>query len=251
MISEDTGIHIDLKRPRVICDQKIDSEGTQLGGDNPMPNYSATILFIGKPRSGKSSLAFSMIATKNKCYHRLFSKIFIVIPPTSLSSLSIKQIKRHKRIYPELNIETLEKIDTETDELNEEQGKAGHSLIIFDDVGSSIKSDHRLEERLKEFSWNFRHRSRTQWYLLQTYRSLSLGIRKVATHLIIFKLSQLELELIQNELVLWVSKRQWIDICRHVYDAKYGKHSAMYIDLENQKIYRLTDNHFYLLKIQE
>ena len=163
---------------------------------------------------------------------------------------SIKQIKNHKRIYPELTIETLEKIDEETEELNE-MGKDEHSLIIFDDVGSAIKSDHRLEERLKAFSWNFRHRARTQWYLLQTYRSLSLGMRKVATHLIIFKLSQLELELIQNELVLWLSKKQWIDVCRHVYDAKHGKHSAMFIDLEAQTIYRLTDNHFYQLKITE
>ena len=250
MITEVSETFIDLKRPKIVCDQKIDPDGIQLGGDNPLPNYSSTVLFIGKPRSGKSSLAFSMIATKRKCYHRLFSKIFIVIPPTSLSSLSIKQIKHHKRIYPELSIETLEKIDEETEELNE-MGKDQHSLIIFDDVGSSIKSDHRLEERLKQFSWNFRHRSRTQWYLLQTYRSLSLGIRKVATHLILFKLSQLELELIQNELVLWLSKKQWLDVCRHVYDAKYGKHSAMFIDLEAQTIYRLTDNTFYLLKIEE
>lgn len=250
MITEVKETFIDLKRPKIVCDQKIDPDEIQLGGDNPLPNYSSTVLFIGKPRSGKSSLAFSMIATKNKCFYRLFSKIFIVIPPTSLSSLSIKQIKNHKRIYPELNIETLEKIDEETEELNE-KGKEHHSLIIFDDVGSSIKSDHKLEEQLKKFSWNYRHRSRTQWYLLQTYRSLSLGIRKVATHLILFKLSQLELELIQNELVLWLSKKQWIDVCRHVYDSKYGKHSAMFIDLEAQTIYRLTNNTFHLLKIEE
>ena len=85
--------------------------------------------------------------------------------------------------------------------------------------------------------------------MLQTYRSLSLGIRKVATHLTIFKLSQLELELIHNELVLWVDKKLWLLICRHVFDAKHGKHTAMFIDIELQQIYRLTDNHFHLLRI--
>lgn len=250
MITEIKETFLDLKRPKIVCDQKIDPEGKQLGGDNPLPNYASTMLFVGKPRSGKSSLAFSMITTKNKCYNRLFSKVFIVIPPTSLSSLSIKQIKHHKRIYPELSEEVLDKIEEETDELNEEEGKSGHSLIIFDDVGSQIKSDHALEQRLKKFAWNYRHRARTQIYLLQTIRSLSLGIRKVASHLFLFKLSQLELELVHNELILWLSKQQWADLCRYVYDAKFGKHTCMYIDIEAQLIYRVTDNKFFLLKIE-
>jgi adenosyl cobinamide kinase/adenosyl cobinamide phosphate guanylyltransferase len=247
MISEIKEHHIDLKRPKIVCDQLLDPTGKQL--QEPLPNTNHTMLFLGKPKSGKSSLAFSLISSKNKAYYKLFSKVFLIIPPSSLSSLNIPMIKHHKRLYPELSSETLEDIDEETEELNE-KGKDHHSLILFDDVGSVIKSDRALEETLKKFSWNYRHRCRSQWYLLQTYRSLSLGIRKVATHLVIFKLAQLELELIQNELILFLNKSQWLDVCRHVFDSKYGKHTAIFCDLESQKLFRLTDNKFYELKIE-
>ena len=171
----------------------------------------------------------------------------MVIPPSSLSSINVKAIQDHKRVYPELDVETLEDIDEETDDLNE-KGKDHHSLIIYDDVGSQIKSDHHLEEALKQFAWNFRHRARSQWFLLQSYRSISLGIRKVATHLYVFKLSQIELELIQTELILFLDKKQWLEVCRHVFS--HGKHTCMFVDLEHQKLYRVTDQKYYLLRVE-
>eukprot|EP00937_MAST-01D_sp_MAST-1D-sp2_P003715 g3715.t1 len=188
-----------------------------------------------------------MIANKRKAYNRLFSKIHIVIPPSSLSSLNVKAIKQHKRVYPELSVEVLEKIDDETQELNE-KGKDHHSLIIFDDVGAQIKSDHTLQETLKQFSWNYRHQARSMWFLLQSYRSLTLGVRKVATHLYVWKLSQLELETIAQELILWLTKVQFLDACRHVFG--HGKHTCMFIDLDQQAIWRLTDNNYFRLSIQ-
>lgn len=246
MIAESKPIHIDLDLPGINCDKPLDPSGKQL--QHPMPLFNHTMLFVGKPRSGKSSQAFSMIATKGKGYHRLFNRVHLIIPPSSLSSLRVKELKTHKRVYSELTLGVLDKIDKETDELNC-RGKNCHSLVIYDDVGSAIKSDHQLEDALKRSAWTFRHRCMSQWYLLQTFRSLSLGVRKVATHLFIFKLAQNELELIQTELILWLDKKQWVQVCRHVFDAKHGAHTAMYIDIEAQDIYRMTDNHFHLLSI--
>ena len=72
-------------------------------------------------------MAFSLIANKKQAYNKLFSKIFIVMPPSSLTSLNVKAIRTHKRVYPELSEETLDSIDESTDELNE-KGKEYHSL---------------------------------------------------------------------------------------------------------------------------
>ena len=244
MITESDPIHIDLDLPGINCDKPLDPSGKQL--KPPLPQCNHTLLFIGKPRSGKSSQAFSMVASKGRAYYRLFNRVHLIIPPSSLSSLRVKELRTHRRVYPELTLEVLEKIDKETDELNR-RGKDCHSLVIYDDVGSAIKSDHHLEEALKRSSWNFRHRCLSQWYLLQTFRSLSLGVRKVATHLFIFKLAQNELELIQTELILWIDRKQWLEVCRHVFS--HGAHTAIFADLERQELHRVTDQLYYLLQV--
>ena len=59
MITEIKEHHIDLKRPKIICDKMLDPTSKQL--QEPLPNTNHTMLFIGKPRSGKSSLAFSLL----------------------------------------------------------------------------------------------------------------------------------------------------------------------------------------------
>jgi len=241
---------IPLKLPTMNADHLLDPTRSQV--KEPLPNIHATWLFIGKPRSGKSTYAFSLITTKKKAYHRLYDNIHIIMPPDSRRSLQLKEVQNHKRVYDELTREVLDDINEDIDKLIEEKGKAGNSLIIYDDVGSSVKKNEVQtgEGGLQSMSWNFRHRSVTQYYLLQTLRSLPLPIRKVATILVIFNIGQAEQELVYEEFMTFITKKQWESVTRHVFDVnKFGRHTCLFINTDAQQIYRLTNNKYYLLEI--
>jgi len=245
MITEVKEYKVSMKRPSIICDRVI-SEQIQ----PPLPRVNHTMLILGAPGSGKTTFSMSLLL-KGGSYHKVYNKVFLIIPPSSLSSLNVPLLRNHKNTYDELSKEALDEIEDIVDKGLEKHGKDHHSLIVYDDVGATIKSDHKLEEELKKFCYNFRHRCRSQWFLLQTYRSLTLSCRKCATHLMIFKLNQLELETIGKEVIMWVNLKTFLEVCRHVFDAnKYNKHTALFVDLDNQKFYRFTDKTFYELEIE-
>ena len=46
------------------------------------------------------------------------------------------------------------------------------------------------------------------------------------------------------------TKKDWDLICKHVFNVEaYGKHTCMFIDVDSQEIYRLTNDKYHLLKI--
>ena len=245
-VTETDTFEVDLPMPTITCDREIDATREQL--QEPLPNCSSTILFIGKPKSGKSSTAFSMLINKGKAYHKLFDQLHIVMPAGSRASIKSKALKTHKRVYDELTIESLGTIKDDIDELTEEgKDKSKHTLVIYDDMGAILK-DGDLQREMKNMSWNRRHMNLSQWFLLQAYQSLPLNVRKVATHLYLWKLGGIEMDLIYSELLMWLSKQEWLDLQRHVYNVdKYGIHTCMFIDIEQQKMFRLTNNKYHLL----
>lgn len=250
-IKETKTYSIPLTLPKMNADHLLDPSRKQL--KEPLPNTHATWLFIGKPRSGKSTYAFSLITSKKKAFHKLYDNIHIIMPPDSRKSLKLKEVASHKRVYDELTKETLDEINDDIDKLIEEKGKAGNSLIIYDDVGAAVKNNDVQggPGGLQAMSWNFRHRSVSQFYLLQTLRSLPLPVRKVATILVMWNIGMVEQDMIYEEFMTFISKKQWEAITLFVFDvAKYGKHTALFINTDDQKIYRLTNNKYYLLEIE-
>jgi len=242
---------IPLTMPKMNADHLLDVGRKQLA--EPLPNTHATWLFIGKPKSGKSTYAFSLISSKKRGYFKLYDNIHIIMPPDSRKSLQIKEVQAHKRVYDELTRDVLNDINEDIDGLIEEKGKAGNSLIIYDDVGSAVKNNDVQGGTggLQAMSWNFRHRSVTQYYLLQTLRSLPLPVRKVATILVMWNIGMVEQDMIYEEFMTFLTKKQWEAITRHTFNVKkYGKHTALWINTDEQKIYRMTNNKYYLLEVE-
>ena len=89
-VKETKKYDIPLKLPTMNADHLLDQSRKQL--KEPLVNTHATWLFIGKPRSGKSTYAFSLFTSKNKAYYKLFDHIHIVMPPDSRRSLQIKEV---------------------------------------------------------------------------------------------------------------------------------------------------------------
>ena len=77
---------------------------------DPLSNKMAPFFaFVGSPGSGKSSLAISLL-TNPDAYHKVFSKIFICMPPNSRASVKGNIFKKlpPEQVFDSLTSEVLQ-----------------------------------------------------------------------------------------------------------------------------------------------
>ena len=100
---------------------------------DPLPRQSSHCLFIGPPRSGKSSLMLQWLLNKKpKLYRKCFDNVLVVAPTQSLKSIKEQPFADHDpdKMYTDLDHDTMSKILTKiknwaADDLN--------TLLIIDD----------------------------------------------------------------------------------------------------------------------
>jgi hypothetical protein len=109
----------------------------------PKRNGSIYIL-CGSGGSGKTSLLLNMFKTK-QLYRKKFHNIFYICPTTSFLSVEKHPFKDHENIYHELTYSVLEDIYNELIELKETEKKPIYSLIVIDDMASSLKDPEILK----------------------------------------------------------------------------------------------------------
>ena len=94
-----------LKNPHFIVDYAFKDVA------KPFPSVASYMVFVGKSRSGKSSLITSIL-TSRKVYRNAFHNILICIPRHSFHSMSEKDnpflALSSEKIYHEFNYEILE-----------------------------------------------------------------------------------------------------------------------------------------------
>ena len=96
-----------LKLPEYIIDNKL--------GDitPPFPSYYSLVMFVGKSKSGKSSLLTALL-THCKLYKKKFENIIICIPMHSFTSMAEDSNPfldlAEEKIYHEFNIDVLDSI---------------------------------------------------------------------------------------------------------------------------------------------
>tara|TARA_R110002050_G_scaffold84926_2_gene181232 strand:- start:2146 stop:2817 length:672 start_codon:yes stop_codon:yes gene_type:complete len=197
-------------------------------------NQHTTNLLIGKPKSGKTSLLFSLFENKEilrKVYHR----IYVFQPEPSRSSMKNDIFGKlpPDQLFNELNFENLDLVMDEieaTSDLN--------IAIIFDDVGASLKNFDTMN-LMKKLIFNRRHLHTSVFFLVQTYYSIPKDIRKLFSNIFVFRVNKNELATIFDEIV---EDKEMVDIAPQISKLVYDKpHNFMFINTDSQRIFKNFD----------
>ena len=181
-------------------------------------NGHSTNMFIGKPKSGKTSSLYSFFKSP-KLLKKVFHNIYIFQPSHSRASMSDDLFGRlpAEQLYDELTEETLSEVMEEIKDKDEDE----NNCILLDDMGAYLK-DNEVMRKLKELVMNRRHYHCSIYCLAQTFYSIPREIRRLFSNLFIFKVSKDELNNIFKEMVEDKDKHDKInEIRKLVYDKPY------------------------------
>jgi len=189
---------IEVIAPKFLCDDNLTKHLHEYPQFKHLDIYNTTCL-LGPPKSGKTSMLISILSQQgeNKIYHKAFHRIYVIMPSQSRNSLKNNIFKKHapSRLFDELTLSNLQTIYDEVEQ-NSLDGKS--SLIIYDDVGAVLKNND-IQFLLKKLTFNRRHLKCCQAFLIQSWKSTPLAIRKLYSNLIVFKPPKLDFEAIIAE----------------------------------------------------
>ena len=197
-------------------------------------NQHTTNLLIGKPRSGKTSLLFSLFENK-EILRKVYHKIYVFQPSPSRASMKNDIFGKlpPEQLFNELNFENLDLVMDEieaTSDLN--------IAIIFDDVGASLKNFDTMN-LMKKLIFNRRHLHTSVFFLVQTYYSIPKDIRKLFSNIFVFRVNKNELATIFDEIV---EDKEMVDITHQIAKLIYDKpYNFMFINTDTQRIFKNFD----------
>lgn len=217
-----------LKTCQMLCDKKLHSKLDNYDLTSFMNNHSTT-LFIGRPKSGKTSLLYSFFKSKD-IFKNTFDKIFLFQPEQSRASMKDKLFDRipEEQKYEELSLENLDNVEENLSEHN--------NVIIFDDMTAALR-DKSIKKKLKELVFNRRHKHLSIIFLVQTYMSIDPDIRKLFSNMFIFKCSKREMEKIWEEHIE-LPNDYMLPIMKTVYDQPY---QYLFLNTDSQRLFKNFD----------
>jgi hypothetical protein len=217
-----------LKVCEMLCDTKLHEKLDNYDLTSFLNNHSTT-LFIGRPKSGKTSLLYSFFKSK-EIFKNTFDKIFLFQPEQSRASMKDKLFDKipDDQKFDELNLDNLQYVEDNLSEYN--------NVILIDDMTASLK-DNEIKKKLKELVYNRRHKHLSIIFLVQTYLSIEKDIRKLFSNIFIFKCSKKEMEIIFDELVE-LPKDYILPIMKIVYDKPY---QFLFINTDSQRLFKNFD----------
>jgi hypothetical protein len=217
-----------LRTCQMLCDEKLHPKLDDYDLTSFLNNHSTT-LFIGKPKSGKTSLLYSFFKSKD-IFKKTFDKVFLFQPEQSRASMKDKLFDSlpDSQKFDELNLENLLAVEGALSPHN--------NVIIFDDMTAYLK-DGTIKKKLKELVFNRRHKHLSIIFLVQTYLSIEKDIRKLFSNLFVFKTSKKEMELIFDEMVELPSDYV-LPIMKVVYDEPF---QFLFINTDSQRLFRGFD----------
>jgi DNA polymerase III delta prime subunit len=199
-------------------------------------NKHQTSLFLGSPGSGKTSLIIALFENK-LLLNRVFDQIFIFQPESSRFSMDNELFAKlpNNQVFDELSLENLTNV-MNTIESNLKADSNMNFCLIFDDMQSYLK-DNVLQKQLRILVANRRHLHVSIFFLCQSYKTIAVQIRKLFTNLFIFKISPIEFEAVNSELIN-LNKEQCKAVRNMVFDKK---HEYLFVNTDNRRLFKRFD----------
>lgn len=217
-----------LKVCEMICDVKLHSKLDNYELTKFLNNHSTTMM-IGRPKSGKTSLLYSFLKSK-ELLRNVYDKIFLFQPAQSRASMKDKIFDNipDDQKFEELTLDNLNDVETNLDE--------GNNIIIFDDMTAYLK-DNEIQKKLKEFVYNRRHKHLSIIFLVQSWLSVPKDIRKLFSNIFIFKISKNEMHQIFDE-VVELPNDYILPLMKLTYDQP---HQYLFLNTDSQRLFKGFD----------
>lgn len=228
---------IPLDIPHFTCDENAVGKHLNEHPLTELMNVYGFLAVIGRPGSGKTSLAISFMIQKHpKIYRKTHHHIIILMPTNSIQSLKNNPFEclSPENIYGELTESSIQEVYDKIDNFSKEGDK---TLLFIDDMTADLKRSKVIENTLKRIIFNRRHLKTNIIITAQSYNNIPLDLRKCISNCIIFKPPKKELEILFNELI--ESKRDTFqDVMRLVYDEK---HNFLFVNIPTQRMFKNWD----------
>jgi len=226
---------VKLDIPCFTCDENAVGEHLNYHPLLKLLNVYGFLTIIGRPGSGKTSVAISLMTQKDpKIYRKTNHHIYIFMPENSLASLKKNPFKvlEKENIYHELNEATMANVFKKIDANSKKDEK---SLILIDDMTASLKASIQIIKTFKDLVFNRRHLKCNIIMTVQSFVNIPLDIRKNIQNLILFKPSKKEFEIIFDEL-LEMKKEIANAVMKFVYDT--DAHNFLFVNIPNQRLFK-------------
>jgi KaiC/GvpD/RAD55 family RecA-like ATPase len=235
---------IDITPPSFLCDYELTKNLQEYPQFSHLNKFNTTAI-LGKPGSGKTSMLISILSQKgdDKIYHKVFDFVYIFMPSQSRASLKKNIFEKHhpSRLFDELTLQNLQSV---YDAIEENSTNKKTSLIVYDDCGAVLKQKE-IQMLLKKLSFNRRHLKVVQLFLIQSWLSVPLTIRKLFSNLICFKPSRKEWSVVVSETL-----EQDEDVSDALLGLYKDPHDYLFLSITNQKIY-LNQNEVEIIEDEE
>ena len=194
----------------------------------PLPRKSFSMLIIGKPGMGKTTLILSLICKQGKALNRKFDRVYVWSPSLITMDSDPFELIPDDQKFEEVSLDNLTQV------LEEIKDSGEKILFIMDDVIADIRGKGKgaIENLLQKIFFNRRHLAGAGGSVSiiatsQAYNKIDPKLRKTASQIIFYKnLHKKETESLFEEVIL-LPKKEYVDTLRYVFNKK---HDFMYID---------------------
>lgn len=227
---------IHLKIPKFTCDDNIVGKHLNWHPMLNLLNCFGFLCIIGRPRSGKTSLAISFLTQKDpKIYRKTHEHVLIVMPSNSIHSLTTNPFETlpDENFYDELSGEAITNI---YEKLNKYSQKDEKTILFIDDQTACLKNKNVMV-LLKKIIYNRRHLKCNILITAQSYMNIPLDIRKNIENLIMFKPAKKEMEALFDENVE-AHKDKFYPMLKFVYDEP---HNFLFLNVPTQRLFKNKD----------